>query len=87
MPRFYFDIDDGSRVTRDDAGIEFDTRKSLCDGAVQVLAGIAVDELPNGSQRVFSAKVRDEEGRYVFHATLSLVCEWMGESEATGRLG
>ncbi len=82
MPRFFFDIDDGDHLTRDDEGMVCESRQKLGDAAVAVLPEIASDELPNGLNRTFEVKVRDEQGRYVFSATLTLLARWHDEADA-----
>jgi hypothetical protein len=77
MPRYFFDIDDGERETRDTIGQEFDNRESLKAAAVTELPHVARDELPDSDQRQFKVSVRDETGRYIFRATLTLRAEWL----------
>ena len=82
MPRYYFDIHDGERLTRDEEGIEYEARKAVRDAAIGVLPAIVQDELPDGGECGLTVKVRDETGRYIFQATLSIKAEWFdGESE------
>jgi hypothetical protein len=75
--RYFFDVDDDQRLIRDPDGHEFETREGMRDAAVAALPDIARDELPNGSRRVFTVKVRDETGRYVYQATLSFIGTWL----------
>jgi hypothetical protein len=79
MPRYYFDIDDGRRFTRDEEGLECPSRKAVRDFAMGALPDIARDELPEEDRRDFVVKVRDESGRYVFQAILSLASEWLNQ--------
>jgi hypothetical protein len=82
MPRYFFDIDDGERFTRDDQGLDCAGPEAMREAAIGVLPNIARDELPDGDRHDFTVKVRDEGGRYLFQATLSLVAEWLpGEQE------
>jgi hypothetical protein len=76
--RYYFDLDDDLVATRDAEGHEFSERDAMRDEAIRVLPDLAQDELPNGDRRVFTVKVRDESGKYVFQATLSLIVTWLG---------
>jgi uncharacterized protein DUF6894 len=80
MPRYYFDIDDGKRFTRDEAGHEFPTPKAMRDAAVGVLPNIARNEMPAGDRCVFSVKVRDGDSRYLLSVSLLLVVEWLDEA-------
>ncbi len=77
MTRYFFDIDDGERATRDSEGQEFDSREKVRAAAVSALPDIARDELPDGDRREFKVSVRDEAGLYVFRATLALRAEWL----------
>ncbi len=77
MARYYFDIDDGERFTRDEMGQEIETRASLRAKAIRALPDIAQDKLPNGDRHVFVVTVRDEHNTPVFRASLSLDTEWL----------
>ncbi|QRM33922.1 hypothetical protein [Microvirga sp. VF16] len=81
MDRFYFDINDGERLTRDEVGNLCQSRKAMRDAAIKVLPDIARDELPDGDRRDFTVKVRDEGGHYLFQATLSLAAEWLDHQD------
>ncbi len=73
MPKFFFDIVDGS-LTVDDVGTDLPDFSAARDQAVSVLPEIARDELPDGDERVFQVTVRDEGGKPMFKATMSLCC-------------
>ena len=77
MPRFYFDIDDGVRDLRDDDGVPLDDRECARREAIATLTQLAQDMLPNGNDHVFKARVRDETGRLIYEATLSLTSGWV----------
>lgn len=79
MPHYYFDTQDGERFTSDDVGLECASREALRDAAISALPDMARDSLPNGDRQDFIVKVRDDGGRYVFQATLSLIAEWLDE--------
>jgi len=81
MPRYYFDIHDGERLTQGDDGQEFASREEMRDAAIRALPDIARDELPNSDVHVFSVRVRDEDGAYVFEATMVLRSGWVDHSE------
>ncbi len=81
MPIFYFDIDDGERVTIDEQGVDCPNRKAVRDYAIGVLPGIASDAFPDGDQHVIVVRVRDGSGRYIFKASLSLSAEWLGAGD------
>ena len=76
MPRFYFDVTDGEHLTRDDDGLMLHDLATACREAVRVLPGVARDVLPDGTEKVISASVRDEAGTILFRALLVFHCEW-----------
>jgi hypothetical protein len=76
MPRYYFDLINGDGLTPDDDGQVFETREEVRDEAVRILPDIARDEMPDGGDVSITVKVRDEAGRHIFEATLSLVSGW-----------
>ena len=81
MPKYFFDINNGDGLTRDEDGAEFAFLDEVRDAAIRVLPDIARDVLPDSGRRVLSVRVRDEDDRYVFHASLSLISEWLDVSE------
>ena len=77
MALYFFDIDDGEEFTRDMFGVECASREDVHRQATGGLAEVARDEIPNGSQRLFWVRVRNEEGHYVFEAALALWSKWI----------
>jgi hypothetical protein len=77
VPRFYFDIDDGDRSVSDDEGLVLDDVMAARAQAIAVLPEIARDHVGLGERQDFVSVVRDEGGRPVFKAKLSLVTEWL----------
>ncbi len=76
MPRYYFDEYDGETVTQDDEGLELDGIEAARAEARKALPDIARDVLPeDGDRRTMVVKVRDEAGKVVITATLSLLIE------------
>jgi hypothetical protein len=69
MPRFYFDISDGSEIGRDDEGLEFPSLEAARSAALATLGEIARDELPDGDSRDFRISIRDESGQPLLLAT------------------
>src|SRR4051812_22824027 len=76
MHRFYFDIDDGDQVIRDNEGLVFDDLATACREAVKALPDVAHDVLPDGVEKLISASVRDAAGSILFRAVLAFRCEW-----------
>ena len=77
MPKYYFDTYDGNHASIDDVGIDCESGDQIRDRALDALPDIARDEIPNGPERLFWVKVRDEGGRFVFEATLTLDSHWL----------
>jgi len=72
MPRYFFDIRDGDRNTRDSEGTELADLKAALSEAQETLGDLARDKLPDGNHREFVIGVRDDVGAEVFTATLTL---------------
>jgi hypothetical protein len=72
MPLYFFDFDDDglAQSSPDTMGTDLPSLASVPEEAVAVLANIAKDRLPDGYNRVFSARVRNEEGLEIFTASL-----------------
>lgn len=79
MPRYFFDIDDGRRQTRDDDGCEYAGLQEARDAATRALPDIVRDVVPDGSRQDFvaTATIRDVDGQVLFRTTLSLRTEWL----------
>ena len=76
MPHFYFDVAEGEHITRDDEGLMFADLATACREAVRALPSVARDVLPDGTEKVMSASVRDDAGTILFRALLVFRCEW-----------
>ena len=73
MPRYFFDVDDGNSVTRDDIGLELDGPDVAEREALRTLGDIARDILvEHGSGLTLRLGIRTEERPTVFLATLTL---------------
>jgi hypothetical protein len=79
MPRYFFDTYDGNHASLDEEGVECGSRQQIQDCAIDALPDIARDELPDGLEQLFWVKVRDESGRLVFEASLTLTSRWLAE--------
>ena len=78
MPRFFFDTHDGGHSICDDEGIELASSDAAGRQALASLPDIARDVLPgDGDRHDITVDVRDETGRLMFTATLSLVARWI----------
>lgn len=79
MPRFFFDISDGSLIVDND-GTEFPNAHVARDTAVRTLPDIAKDHIGEGPSREVLILMRDENGRALFTASLTLTAKWLVET-------
>jgi len=76
MPRYFFDTDNGDLQVEDDEGIELPDAEAARAIGVAALPDMARDSLPDGDQRTFAVRVRDEHGTVVYSASLDMAGEW-----------
>jgi hypothetical protein len=76
MPRYFFDIIDGGLVM-DDEGIELPDAHAARTEALNVLPDIAKNLLHAKDERGVSVTVRDEGGKPIFEATLTIEARWL----------
>jgi hypothetical protein len=75
VPRFYFDVREGTRFTSDEAGLELDSLDAAEYEAACGAAEIGRDQLPKGDTRDITVEVRDEQGQQVMTVKVSMeVC-------------
>lgn len=79
MPRYYFDIDNGTHSTKDEEGVELDGKLAVRDAAIAALPSIARDVMPNHDDHVIICTVRNEAGQEIFKAHLTLSATWIDE--------
>jgi len=77
VPQFFIDIADGELNVLDESGMPLPDAEAARIEAIGVLALLAKDKLPDSNQHDFKASVRDEGGKEVFRALLSLRAEWV----------
>ena len=75
MPRFYFDVIDNGRITRDEEALELTDFQHARNQALAALADMAKDELPDGDHREFVIEVRDGGPEPLLRASLALKVE------------
>jgi hypothetical protein len=75
MPRFYFDVREGSKFIRDEDGMEFPDFDAAEREAAETAAGIGRDLLPKGTARDVTIEVRDERGQRVATVTVTMQVE------------
>lgn len=86
MPRYFFDIHDGSSLVRDSSGTSCEGREGVRQQAMRALPAIAHDEIPrDGDRQAFTALVRDENGFTVYTATLTFAGLWVGDTPIPDR--
>ena len=76
--RYYFDIRDGNRFIKDEAGLELDGIEAVRREAVRALRGTVGDVLPDGDQRSVAVAVRNEDGKPLLMASLTLIVQQVG---------
>ena len=76
MPRYYLDLYHGDGLTVDEEGQVFETRARLRREAMRILPDVLRDEMFDGDRARIMVKVRDESGRPVFEASLTLDSAW-----------
>jgi hypothetical protein len=65
LPRFYFDVQEGTRFTADEVGLEVDSVDAAEYEAARAAAEMGRDQLPNGDARNVTIAVRDERRQQV----------------------
>ena len=75
MPRYYFDIRDGDYVQKDNEGTVLNGVAEAKTQAVKTLPDLSRDEMPSDGRREFVIEVRDENGRPMLAARLTLILE------------
>ena len=72
MPRFYFDLREGTNFTVDDQGLEFDSLDAAEEEASVAAAEIGRSVLPKSDPRAVMLEVRNEHGQWVLTVTVSM---------------
>jgi hypothetical protein len=72
MPRFYFDLREGTRFVSDEGGIEFDSLDAAEHHAAQTAAEIGRDKLPSGHACETIVEVRNEHKQRVITVAVSM---------------
>ena len=80
MPRFFFDVCEGTRFAPDDEGLEFPDLDAAEREAAEAAAAIGRDRLPKGDAREIVIQVRNEHGQRVL--TRKIHCELAGVAQA-----
>lgn len=75
MPRYFFDTYDGDRFVPDYDGIDLPDLVAARTEAQRALPDLARDALPDGDERTFAVIVKDEAGKVVLRAALTLLVD------------
>ena len=76
MPLFHIDTHDGGSVL-DPEGQDLPSAAAARLAGLSALPDMARDQMPDGDRRDFIVDVRNDEGRLIYTATLSLVGRWV----------
>ena len=83
MVRYFFDIQDGDRLSRDTDGLECEGRAAIRGKVMCALPEIARDAAHAvRDHHAFTISVRDESDVTVYTATLVMAGQWLGEDRS-----
>ena len=72
MPRYYFDVSDGSGPEADTAGKDCNSDMDAGNEAIRALTGLARDHIYQGDPHQVSVIVRREDGERVLVASFAI---------------
>jgi hypothetical protein len=72
LPRFYFDVREGARVSRDDIGRDLESLDVAEGEAIRAAADISHESLPRDRASEIMVEVRDEHGQQVLIVAVSM---------------
>jgi hypothetical protein len=75
MPRFYFDVREGSSFVADEDGLEFLDLDEAEQEAIQAVVSMGKDRLPRGDTREVTVEVRDENQKRVLTVGVHLIID------------
>lgn len=76
MARYFIDTHDGTQPLLDEDGIDLVDAAKARIAALSALPDMAKDHTPNGDHRRYLVRVRSENGRVIYCATLVLSGGW-----------
>lgn len=77
MPKYFIDSFDGAHDLADDEGHELANDTVARAAALDALADMVRDILPDGDHRIFSVMVRTAEGTELYQARITLDGSWI----------
>jgi hypothetical protein len=80
MARYYFDVQNGKPLVRDDEGAEFDSLEAVVHAAARSAAEIVTNRLARGDTSDVVIEVRDEQNQRVCTVTASMRIDRHGSS-------
>ena len=80
MARYYFDVQNGKPLVRDDEGGEFDSFEAAVQAAARLAEEIGTNRLAKGDTSDVVIEVRDEQKQRVCTVTASMKIERYGLS-------
>ena len=80
MARYYFDVQNGKPLVRDDEGSEFDSLEADVQAAARSAAEIGTSRLAKGNFSDVVIAVRDEQNQRIATVTASMRIERHGPS-------
>jgi hypothetical protein len=80
VARYYFDVQNGKTLVRDDEGAEFDSLEAAVHAAARSAAEIGTSRLAKGDTSDVVIEVRDEQNQRVCTVTASMRIERHGPS-------
>jgi hypothetical protein len=80
VARYYFDVQNGKPLVRDDEGTEFDSLEAAVHAAAGSVAEIGTNRLAKGDTSDVVIEVRDEQNQRVCTVTASMRIERHGSS-------
>jgi hypothetical protein len=78
MPRFYFDVQDGENISRDDKGLDFPSLERAQHQAAQALGEWVRFASPGPTGRQMTVEIRDRSKTLLLRMTLKYEVEHQG---------
>ncbi len=82
MPRYFIDSSDGNFSHIDSEGVELTGAADARHLALDALPDMVREVLPDGDSREFAVCVRDELGKVIYSASLTLAGGWREDGKA-----